>query len=42
MVAMRPDATVAFAGLTDERIATLVGLLAEVRIRLDEARSQER
>ncbi|WP_436524368.1 hypothetical protein [Actinoplanes sp. HUAS TT8] len=42
MRAMHPDATVAFAGLSDARLAALVELLAEVRVRLDDARSQER
>jgi DNA-binding MarR family transcriptional regulator len=42
MRAMHPDATVAFAGLSDERLVVLVELLAEVRVRLDGARSHER
>jgi DNA-binding MarR family transcriptional regulator len=42
MRAMHPEATVAFAGLSDERLGSLVELLAEVRARLDDARSHER
>ncbi|BCY05321.1 MarR family winged helix-turn-helix transcriptional regulator [Actinoplanes sp. L3-i22] len=42
MRAMHPDATVAFAGLSDDRLAALVELLGEVRVRLDDARSHER
>ncbi|WP_344515243.1 MarR family winged helix-turn-helix transcriptional regulator [Dactylosporangium maewongense] len=38
MRAMHPDATVAFAGLDDERLRRLVDLLAEVRATLDAAR----
>jgi DNA-binding MarR family transcriptional regulator len=38
MMAMHPDATVAFAGLSDERLGLLVELLAEVRVRLDDTR----
>lgn len=40
MMAMHPEATITFAGLSDERLGTLVELLAEVRARLDDARGE--
>jgi len=38
MRAMHPETTLTFAGLTDNRLAHLLNLLAEVRTHLDDAR----
>ncbi|GAA2703293.1 MULTISPECIES: MarR family winged helix-turn-helix transcriptional regulator [Actinoplanes] len=40
MLAMHPEATIAFAGLSDERLGLLVDLLTEVRAGLDAARHE--